>query len=73
MEMMAELQRIVAEVLQMRREDVDSDLQRHDVASWDSLGHLRIIAELEEQLQISIPIEDFGQIQRVGDFEKYLR
>ena len=72
MEMMAELERIVAQVLQLRREEVGPDLQRNDVPSWDSLGHLRIIAELEEQLQISIPIEDFGQIQRVRDFQKYL-
>lgn len=70
---MAELERIVAEVLQLRRDEVGPDLQRDDVANWDSLGHLRIIAELEEQLQISIPIEDFGNIQRVRDFEKYLR
>ena len=71
--MMADVERIVAEVLQLDREDVSPDLQRDDVENWDSLGHLRIIAELEEQLQITIPIEDFGHIQRVGDFEKYLR
>ena len=70
---MDDLQRIVADVLQLSHEDVGPDLQRTDVANWDSLSHLRIIAELEEQLQVSIPIEDFGQIQAVRDFEKYLQ
>lgn len=70
--MMDDLERIVADVLQLSRADVGPDLQRADVANWDSLGHLRMIAELEEQLGISIPIEDFRRIQCVGDFEKYL-
>jgi len=66
------VQRIVAEVLQLQPENVRPELRRQDVATWDSLGHLRLISELEEQLQISIPIEDFGRIECVGDFEKYL-
>lgn len=71
--MMAAVERIVADVLQLRPEEVTPELRRGEVPAWDSLGHLRIISELEEQLQISIPIEDFSRLECVGDFEKYLR
>lgn len=73
MKTMADLERIVAEVLQLPSGSVRPELQRHEVETWDSLGHLRVISELEEQLQITIPIEDFNRIECVGDFEKYLR
>jgi acyl carrier protein len=69
---MEELLAIVSDVFGVDAALVTPDLHRDDVANWDSLGHLRLITELEDRLGVSIPIEDFAKIQTVGDFQSYL-
>ena len=70
---MEEFIEIVSGVLRIDPSLVNGALRRDQVEAWDSLGHLRIIAEFEEHFGISVPIEDFPKIQTVGDLEAYLR
>ena len=39
---------------------------------WDSLMHMRLVMEAEEEYGIEIPIEDIPKIRRLGDFDKYI-
>ena len=38
-----------------------------DVEEWDSLAHVMLIGELEEQFGISIPVEDAVEIDGVRE------
>ena len=62
---------IVASILRVNREEINMDLKKDDLQSWDSLAHIALVAELEEELNIEIPIEDVPNINSLCDFQKY--
>jgi acyl carrier protein len=70
---MNKLIELVSEVLNLDKESINLDTSRENTLSWDSLNHIRLIAELEEQLSIKIPFEKVADIKKVGDFFQYVK
>lgn len=64
---------IIADVLNVTKEELNINMHRKEIAQWDSLAHIQIIAELEEQLGAEIPFEAIPDITTISDFEKYLK
>ena len=62
---------IVKRVLKV--ENVSLDTHRDETMEWDSLAHIRIVAEVEEEFKISIPIDEIVNIETVRDFLKYIK
>ena len=44
---------------------------RKEIAEWDSLAHLQLVAEVEEKFKIEIPFEEVQNITSLTDFLKY--
>lgn len=38
---------------------------------WDSLMHMRIVMEIEEEFDVEIPIEEIPNIKTIKDFYQY--
>ena len=38
---------------------------------WDSLMHMRLVMEIEEEYDVEIPIEEVPTIKTLNDFYKY--
>ena len=70
---MEKLLDIASEVLNVDRTKIAIDTLKDDVPSWDSLNHIRLIAEVEEQLNIKIPFEKIPQIKKIGDILEFIR
>ena len=49
---------LIAEVLQVPEGTVTENTVMSDLEQWDSLAHVMIIGELEEELGVSIPLEE---------------
>lgn len=49
--------------------DYDSNLNSFE--KWDSLTHLRIISEIEGELNIEFDYDDINRIEKVSDFFEY--
>lgn len=62
---------IVANVFRIKKEELNMNLQKDDIETWDSLAHIALVAELEEELGIEVPIEDVPNIKKLKDFERY--
>lgn len=45
---------IVAKVLEILPEEVSSDLEMYGHPKWDSLAHIDIILELEQEFQLTV-------------------
>lgn len=58
---------IIAKILNVDIEDVELDTAIGDLAEWDSLHHLQIIAELENKFGIKYAAEDLAEIEDVAD------
>ncbi|AKA70304.1 acyl carrier protein [Clostridium scatologenes] len=61
----------IAYALEIDKERLNNDTKRESIEEWDSLGHIEIISELEERLNIKIPFEGIADIEKVSDFFKY--
>jgi acyl carrier protein len=61
-----------AEVFQIEIQPELTDLMRTAVDGWDSVNHLRLIAEIEEAFRISLSDEEVTRIASVRDVEMLL-
>ena len=47
-------------------------LQYQQIELWDSVGHMTLVANLEDAFDITIDDEDLHKFRTVGDVVKYL-
>lgn len=64
---------VVADVLQLAPERVVDTLAMDDVATWDSLKHMELIAGLEEAFRIELTFDEIVAMQSVGDIRRVLQ
>lgn len=66
--MEGKLTEIFASVFEVERDEVPS-IEYQSVPAWDSIGHMMMIAEVEEQFGISISME---HVIVISNFEECL-
>lgn len=67
------LMKIICEVLEVDFGSIDLEDEIEQIEEWDSLAHMQIIAEFEDEFGISIPIEEVGKIKKVSEIADYLK
>jgi acyl carrier protein len=63
----------VANVLNVKTEDLSYESSMHEIEEWDSLNHLRLVSEVEESFGIEIPFDEMKNITKIKDFLKYFK
>lgn len=58
---------IIARILEVEIDEVEMDTAIGDLAEWDSLHHLQIIAELEKEFSVKFKQEDLAELEDVSD------
>lgn len=53
-------------------EDIDENMPLQDVASWDSMNHMRFIMAIEDQFSIVLEADDIVDIQSLSSAAKIL-
>ena len=56
---------IIATTLGVDESSLSNHISIGDLPEWDSVGNLAIIASLEQELQIEIPLEDLFELTSV--------
>lgn len=64
---------IASKVFGINKEDIFLESSNKDIKQWDSLAHLNLISEVEEQFGITIPLEEIPNIRKLSDFLMYLK
>lgn len=54
---------LIEEILEVPEGTITEDTRIDDVEEWDSVQHVEIIVALEEQLGVSIPLEEASDIE----------
>ena len=62
---------IAASIFGMDPRKLSIESSRDETEKWDSLAHVMLIAEIEEQFGVSIPFEETGNIHQLKDFLRY--
>jgi len=55
---MEEYKKIFQESLNINKDLINDKLKYNDIPEWDSIGHMTLIAALEEKYKISIDTDD---------------
>lgn len=53
-----EYDRAFIETFDIESEDLDENLEYQSIPAWDSVGHMSLIAELEDSFDISLELDD---------------
>ncbi|MBN1185614.1 MAG: acyl carrier protein [Bacteroidales bacterium] len=52
--------------------NVTADIDYRKLSTWDSLTGMAILATIESEYGVSIPIEDFKQIKNINELFNYV-
>jgi len=66
----ARVRKIMAKILEIEEDEIEQESSIGDFASWDSLRHLEIIAELESQFNIQFTPEVLMEMEDFSDIVK---
>ena len=61
----------VAGVMQVDPSELSGETRFKEFKKWDSLMHMRLVMEIEEEYDVEIPIEEVPTIKTLNDFYKY--
>lgn len=67
------LEKAFAEVFNIPVSSVHDELLLRDIASWDSLAHMMLIARLEEDFKVQLDGDEIADMASVGDARRALR
>lgn len=54
------IQQIMADVFNISVDEITEESSQDTIEAWDSLKHLDLVVALEEEFDISIPVEEIG-------------
>jgi acyl carrier protein len=66
------LKKVVADVFDMQDNEIDSTFSMDTCASWDSIMHIVLIAEIEYAFEISFSPESIEKIKSIQDIMDFL-
>jgi len=66
------LEKLLADILQIPVTEVTDQLAMQDLDVWDSLKHMELIASLEEQLNVQLSFDEIVAMRSVGDIKRVL-
>lgn len=58
---------IIAKSLEVSESEITTDLVIGDLPEWDSLHHLNLLKNLEQEFQIKFTQEDLAELEDVTD------
>jgi acyl carrier protein len=64
---------ILSKVLLLEKKEIGDDLRRKDFEPWDSMAHLLIVSEIENEFEIFFEDEEIVDIWTVGDLKALLK
>lgn len=63
---------ILSKVFLLDKDKITDDLRRKDFEPWDSMNHLVIVSEIENEFEIFFEDEEVVNLWTVGDIKKVL-
>lgn len=58
---------VLADVFGLRTDQIDPELTKNDVGSWDSLKQMDLVVSLEREFGITLEIPDIVRMDSVGN------
>jgi acyl carrier protein len=66
------LKHLIAHLFKYPVEQLDDNVGPGDIPGWDSLGHVSLMAAIQEEFGSHVPVEDAIEVESIADLEKIL-
>ncbi|MCY6960603.1 acyl carrier protein [Clostridium brassicae] len=67
------LNKIICEVFEIRdMETLSDELGPDDIEAWDSMAHVELVTQLEEEFEIAMEVIDVSRMYTIGDIKKIM-
>ena len=63
---------IISKVLLLDKDKITDDLRRKDFEPWDSMAHLILVSEIENEFEMFFEDEEIVELWTVGDIKRVL-
>ena len=63
----------VSNIFEVDPSELSEDTAFGQHEKWDSLMHIRLVMEIEDEYNIEIPIDDVPNIKTLKDFYQYIK
>ncbi|MFW9807406.1 MAG: acyl carrier protein [Candidatus Thorarchaeota archaeon] len=63
---------ILSKVFLIDKDKITDDLRRKDFEPWDSMAHLVVVSEIENEFEIFFEDDEVVELWTVGDIKKVL-
>ncbi len=57
-ELFEQVKQVIADALNINKEQISDNSSREDIDNWDSMGHLNIIMAIERKFNVSFSTEE---------------
>lgn len=64
---------LIADVMEVEVEELSLDTSYEECEKWDSLMMLNLVMEIEEEYEISIPMDKVGNVKMLGDLYEFTK
>lgn len=64
--------KFIAGVMEVDQSLLTEDTAYGTIGKWDSLMHMRLVMEIEEEYDVEIPIDEIPNIHTLKDFYSYI-
>ncbi|MHA2363834.1 MAG: acyl carrier protein [Candidatus Hodarchaeales archaeon] len=58
---------ILSKILLLEKEEINDKISRTELEQWDSMTHLILISEIEQEFNLILSDDDVTGIQTIGD------
>jgi len=72
MDNLIKLNQLIAEVLDLKIEEINDDVSPENTDSWDSFNALVMVTELEETFNVSFTMDEVYEVKKVSDIKEIL-
>jgi len=70
--MLEKIIKLMSECLEKEESQIKCDDQFREYEEWDSLAYLSVIAQIDDDFGLVVPIEDFRSCRTIQDLAAYV-
>ncbi len=68
----SKINEILINILKVSKEDTDKNLSMYDVAEWDSIAHMNLIVELENNMSFELTGDEIAEMTNFKNIKKII-
>ena len=67
-----ELIELLEDVMELDEGTLKPDTRFRDFAEWNSVAHLSVVAAVDDQYDVTLPLEDFRALHTIQELSEYI-